>query len=276
MADTLVDEYGDTQILQGEHMTDQQRPAHLAHRDLVLSPHNARMDIVDAASAKVIMAVGEPPRRKVAIVGAGLGKQEAPYDDPEWEVWALNVCGAWDAQGRLRADRWFEMHEMHAQSEDDWAWIRKCPVPLYVVPQAFAGPGLVHRCVGQDRVLEAVPNAVRYPLEVVEELAGPYWACTFAYQIALALWEGAATDIGLYGVELAWGTERERTVEWANTSWWAGYAEGRGVRIHLPAASMLGRHLARYGVEYDQEIAAVKRYLRMVGRIDDARTGMGD
>lgn len=241
---------------------------HLANRVLEYSAHNQPPRIVDAQKGVV-----EVTRRKVAIVAAGPGKHEAPFDDPDWEVWALNVVGAFDWQGRLRCDRWWEMHEMHAQSADDIAWMRKCPVPLYMVPSAFAHDGEVrvprnpNPPAHGEYDLEVWPNAMRYPLEAMEEKFGCYWACTFAYQMALAIAEGF-TDIGLYGVELGLGTARERTVEWANVSWWIGFAEGNGITIHLPTHSGLGRHPARYGVEYDEEKLKVERYIAMVEKID--------
>ncbi len=255
---------------------------HLAHRPLVMSPVNAKMAIQDARLGYVSTAAGEPRRNKVAIVGAGHYRDEAPYDDPEWEVWALNVCSSWDNQGRLRADRWFEIHEAKAQSTDDMEWIRKCPVPLYL-PPAFAEPFLDGRAAtvvvdtpnteGGLAWRGSIPNAVRFPLERLEAAYGGYWACTFAYQMALALNEGF-TDVGLYGVELAWGTARERTVEWACVSWWCGYLEAKGVTMHYPNRCSLGRHPFRYGIEYDEEIVAVNRYLQKSGQFDRLRAGV--
>jgi hypothetical protein len=253
---------------------------HLAYFDYKLSPANAGLSVANAEQGVVAYPTGVAPRRKVIIAGAGHGKFEAPYDDPEWECWALNVCGAWDSEGRLRADRWFELHEAKAQSPDDMEWISKCPVPIYL-PRAFAAEFIPQRhdsCVeilpGEDRHRRmwngTIPNAMAFPLEMLEERFGGYWACTFAYQMALALAEGF-TDVGLYGVELAWGTPRERTVEWACVSWWAGYLEAKGVRLHLPERSSLGRHPFRYGIEYDEEKAAVLRYLRASGQRTDNR-----
>lgn len=226
---------------------------HLADRGLERrqSPLNATRYEVDVEAGQVRCT---PRRDKVCIYGNGLGRGEAPLDDPSWEVWALNVIPPLDSQGRLRCDRWFELHERKAQSADDMRWIAMCPVPLYVPPDLL-GDSLM---------------AVRFPLERLEERFPGYWACTFAYQIALALSEGVA-DIGLYGVDLAYGTVRERTVEWACVSWWIGYAEGMGARIHLPEKSRLGRHPHRYGLEYDEEKGAVEAYVAFVGALDDGR-----
>lgn len=216
---------------------------HLADRPYELSRFNATTSIVSAQDGRV---VATPQRRKVIITGASRhAHDQAPLDDPEFEVWALNVVPIFDREGRLRCDRWFELHQHKAQSDDDLRWIAACPVPLYV----------------PDDLMAYSPMAVRYPIERMEGRFGNYWTCTFAYQMALAMDEGF-TDIGLYGVELALGTPRERSVEWACVSWWMGYAEASGITIHLPRRSWLGQHRYRYGLEYDEEKRYVELYIK--------------
>jgi hypothetical protein len=184
-------------------------------------------------------------KERVAIYGAGLGKDFAPLTDPTWEVWCINLIPAIDEDGHLRASRWFDLHQRTAQTENDLTWIRNCPVPIYVPPDLEDGG----------------PNCVRYPLDsVLRRFGAVQFACTFSYQIALALLEGF-DEIGLFGLELRLGTERERTVEWASVSWWLGFAAARGVKITVPPGSWLGRHPALYGFEYDEEIDIVKRYV---------------
>jgi len=226
---------------------------HLADRHNVLSPHNA-LTYIDGPYVRC-----DPPRNKVCIYGAGVGRHEAPLEDDAWQVWALNLVPPLDSFGRLRADVWWDIHQRVAQTPDDLRWIAACPVPIYL----------------PDDLHDASPRSVRYPLEQVEERFGGYWACTFAYQIALVLYEGSVTDLGLYGVELAFGTERERTVEWACVAYWLGRAEERGLKIHLPQRSTLGRHPARYGFEYQAEIDAVKGYTDMMRDVNLARDVAG-
>ena len=224
---------------------------HLADVPFTLSPLNVPCEIVHGA------VVPHERREGVLIIGAGLGRQEAPLHDPRYEVWTCNLIAPWVHMAGvryLRADRWFDLHQHCAQTEDDLRWIAKCPVPIYL----------------PEDLQTASPLAVRYPLAEMEDRYGGYWACTFAYQIALALSEGF-TRIGLYGVELAYGTARERTVEWANVAWWAGYAEAKGITLELPAQSRIGRHTHRYGLEYDAEKIATERYLDyLASATDDA------
>lgn len=250
---------------------------HIADLDLTRqSPFNATMHVRDAL-AGLVQSV--PRRTKIAICGAGPGKQLAPTDDPTWEIWSLNASPMVDSQLRFRADRWFDLHEMHAQSEKDLSWIRRCQCPIYLVPQAFdAYPQVLseHTVVLTTSAITgpittmACVAPVRYPLEAIEAVYTNYWVCSFAYMIALALYEGAS-DIGLYGCELPFGTERERTVEYANVSYWLGVTGASGVRIHLPPGSVLGRHAARYGIEYDAEKAAVEQYVTLMRQVDIAR-----
>lgn len=215
--------------------------SHIAHRlpFYELSPHNATA-VVEAGRVRI-----EPPRTKVALVGCSVGRDEAPLDDPTWEVWSLNVSPTFDSQGRLRVDRWFDLHQRCAQTPEDLLWISGCPVPIYV----------------PDDLLNASPNAVRYPIEAVEaDLGVSYFTSTFAYWLALVLHERVATEVGLYGVELALGSIRERTVEASGVAYWLGRATERGLRVHVPRQTTLASHPFRYGLEYEAEKAAVEAY----------------
>ncbi len=227
------------------------RNMHLAYRDLAPSPLN-RWVVNDG--------MPQAQRSRVCIYAAGYGRDEAPLDDPSWDVWALNVIPPVDSLGRMRADLWFEIHERHAQSNDDMRWIKKCPVPIVVPPS----------------LMSANKNAVALPFRrMLKEFPWAPYACTFAYQLAMALLMGYET-IGLFGVELAYGDARERTVEWACVNWWIGYAEGRGVKVARPSEhSRLGRHPKLYGLEYDEEIRSTKRYLRLIRDAEQSSEGIG-
>lgn len=253
---------------------------HVADLKIELSPYNAKVTVVDAQAGVVATT---PPRRKVAIVAAGPSRVYAPYRDDEWEMWALNAVAPRDHTGLLRVDRWFEMHEMHAQSELDLSWIERCPVPMYLVPAAAVkaiADSLYVVAVDARENMRArhvhVPHPVRYPLEAVEKAFGGYWACTFAYQLALILLENKhrsegfrITDVGLYGVDLANGTMRERTLEYACVSWWLGYMEASGIAIHLPPHCRLGRHPYRYGIEYSDEKNDTEVYVKRLREMDE-------
>ena len=209
---------------------------HLADLDLEFSPLNA---------AHIEGGIPESPNEKVCIFAAGLGRNDAPLDRREWDVWALNLVAPLDSAGRVRADIWFDLHQRCAQTEDDMRWIAKCPVPMYV-PDDLAD----------------VAGTVAFPLQILDLFPPAPMACTFAYQIALAIVAGYKT-IGLYGVELAYGDEREATVEWASVNWWIGYAQGLGIEILRPEQTRLGAHPYLYGFDYEQERDSTAHFVRM-------------
>lgn len=237
-------------------MAEDERKVPLADRWPTMQGSPFNMDWKVADREHGVLCGGTEFRRKVCIVGAGQSRPFA-HDilvDSTWEVWALNAVCPRDSHGRARADRWFDIHQRVAQSPDDMRWIAMCPMPIYV----------------PDDLLDAGENTVRLPIEDLELKYGSYWSCTFAYQIALALHEGAQ-EIALFGVDLHYGDQRERSVELACVSWWMGYAEAKGVRIALPAGSMLGTHKYRYGLEYTAEKEDTEQYVRIAKLADMQR-----
>ena len=224
------------------------RRLHLADKELTWSPLNAAPAI--PTNGGLLDWSAHPSR--VCIYGAGHGHWDAPLDDEDWVVWALNLVPPMDSHGRVRADTWFDLHQRCAQTEDDLRWIAKCPLPIYVPDDL----------VGQS------PRCIPFPLEqVLQTFDQECFSCTFGYQIALALLCDF-TEIGLFGVELRYGSERERTVEWACTSFWIGYAAACGVKITVPKGSWLGRHPSLYGFDYKREIADVEHYLEQIRSFD--------
>lgn len=200
------------------------------------SLHNAKMRIVDARLGSV---EATHQRDKVAIIGCQ--REYIPtsvMNDPTWEVWGCNSLWnvARDDRGRFRADRWFELHPMFAQTDMELHKIKTCPVPIYTL-------GLE----------EFAHNSVIYPLGRVERLwPFRYFTCTFAYQVALAIAD-RFKEIGIFGMELMYGTARECTFERACLEFWLGVAYGKGIKVHFHSKLRLCRHPFRYGYDYDKE-----------------------
>lgn len=176
------------------------------------------------------------------------GLRALPTNDPDWEVWGLN-SGWWyvrDKEDRFRADRWFELHPLSVQTPTELEAIQGCPVPIYLT---------------EPRVPPDIPNGRIFPLPAILHLGGgtaPF-ACTFAYQIALAIHLGFRR-IGLYGCELQMGTLRERTVERASVAYWIGVARGRDIEVVTPAWSGVVSHPRLYGFDYHSEKDLVDVY----------------
>lgn len=206
---------------------------------MILSPHRAQIRI---EHGRVVS-----DRKKVAIVAFSqtAGAVEMFIEDPAWEIWGLNngyeLPFYYDRQRRLRTERWFEMHPVSVQPANDLHWLHACPVPIYVLDLNDPVPG------GYS------PHAVQFPLAECEALfpkMPPFWASTFAYQVALAILEGF-TDIALLGLDM--GTPREWLFERPNLLFWAGYAAGRGVKLTWPTTSTVFQHGGMAGVSLHAE-----------------------
>jgi hypothetical protein len=208
--------------------------------------------------------------RRVAIIGAGLGRKDAPWSDPTWCFQALNEI--W----QIRYERHWECHPLSVQSDAELAWLERCRVPCYVLDLADAAARDVpdERPTapepGRLRPFAGVANAVQYPLERVLAATGGrrYFTSTFSYQIALAIADGFEA-IGLWGVELYEGSARERTVELACLEYWIGVADGRGVKLTLGSPG-LARRPYLYGYHYAEERDEVN------ARLDDLRWVLGE
>ena len=105
-----------------------------------------------------------------------------------------------------------------------------------------------------------------FPVDYLADKYRDYFSCTFAYQIALAIDEGFE-EIAMHGLELAFGTQREATVERACVNYWLGLAEGKGIKITVPKNDFVLSHWHRYGFNYWPEANIVKDYVgSLIGR----------
>ena len=169
--------------------------------------------------------------RKMAIIGAGPGRNGAPWGNPSWCFFALNEIA------QRHYDRHAELHPRAVQSEQDLAWLRRCQAPCYVLDL--------------DEWDGLIPHPVRYPLERLRAVGfRDYYTATFCYQIALAILDGFE-EIGLWGVSLHLGTPRERLLERACVDYWIGFAEGRGIKVVEDSGCARRPHL--YGYQYEDE-----------------------
>jgi hypothetical protein len=116
----------------------------------------------------------------------------APYEDPEWQIWACST----DNAGKLpRVDAWFEIHgDLGWENPPAWeagyiAWLNDQDFDLYV------------------QLLDLFPKGIKYPKEEIVKRFGPYWfTSTFAWMMALAITKKPEV-IGLFGVDMAASTE---------------------------------------------------------------------
>lgn len=194
--------------------------------------------------------------RKIAIVGtAPTTFWEAPFNDPEWEIWSLN--GAFEQIPRY--DLWFEFHSWEGMAKEGLH-------PGYFQNLLKAAEG------GKLYSTEAFPNHpnVRlFPKEEVKALCyRPYFTSSIAWMIGLAILEGV-DEIGIWGVDMAGKEEYER--QRPSCEYLLGLAQGKGIKITLPPSCPLLRS-SLYNEELPSEL---QRYMRRAeAEYDSARDRM--
>ena len=206
----------------------------------------------------------EKKREKVAIVGFAGTRDEAPFNDPNYEIWTVNNLHRFVP----RQDRIFQLHqrwEWEPGTQVDQAahnvplqehvdFMRTCGLPVYTV-----------------EVFPDIPTSIRYPLELMTEEFGlprtghedpkhkdAYWTNSISFMIALAIYEGFKV-IEIYGVDMAVGTEYNE--QRPSCEYYIGIAKGRGIDVRLPASSDLLKARHVYGFHADS-IAAWKQKLQ--------------
>lgn len=182
-------------------------------------------------------------KKSVALVGmANTSCSLAPYNESGIEVWGLNEAHSFPWM--LSWDRWFQVHKSEAFTRDlnphrahergyvkgHYDWLKqKHNKPIYML-----------------YVYPEIPDSVEYPLTQLSAHFFPrikrgneslkYYTSTFAYMMALALFE-KFQRIEIYGFEMAAGDEF--APQKACAEFWIGYALGVGVEIYLPPKSQL-------------------------------------
>lgn len=198
------------------------------------------------------------PARKIAIIGkAPSSFALAPYDDASWEVWILNTLG--HAKEVPRWDRQFELHDLKLTQTPAhgtyYQWLTQQEKPVYL----------------RDEPPTEFKNGVRFPLGSLLEhfshmAGGRYLTNSVSLELALAIYEHdtgevKVTDIGMWGVDMAQhgfargGSNGPFTSEYArqrpSVEYWAGVAEGRGIKVHIPPQSDLLKAACIYGYQHD-------------------------
>lgn len=173
--------------------------------------------------------------KKVCLVGfATTTRKQTPWEDDSYEFWG---CNEGYVQEFPKKDRWFQIHifesfsrEGNMNDPNHFKWLQQeHPFEIYM-----------------KRKFQFVPSSVGYPIDELEMMFGRrYFRSSFDYMIALALAEGYTT-IGVYGFEMASGTEYEH--QRPSAEYWIGRAEGMGVKVELPLTTNLLRGTL-YGME---------------------------
>ena len=178
----------------------------------------------------------EKPTKKVAIVAYAPSRVLAPFNDPTWEIWGLNELYGYIPD---RWDVWFEPHSAEvmrrtANFEKHHEWLKAQTKPIYMKEHY---PG--------------IPASVAYPIKQVLDRFGTYFNNSVSWLIALAILEGA-TEIALYGVDMALGTEYSD--QRPSCEYMIGFARGMGIPVYVPTECDLLKSAWLYGFEDEPKV----------------------
>ena len=173
---------------------------------------------------------------RVAILGtAPSSRALAPFDNPDWEIWACSPSNSTD--GTLpRVTRWFELHALSDLRQERWkSWVKPYVDALNAKSCS----------VYMQEKNELVPKAEVFPVDVLTKTYGRrFFTSSIAWMIAFALHEGA-TEIGIYGVDMCAASEYE--FERPGCQYFIDLARTLGVTVTIPPQSDLGGPTPLYG-----------------------------
>jgi len=156
----------------------------------------------------------ENKEKKIAILGKLFTKFNAPFDDPEWEIWSMNLHD--DANVIPRVDKWFDIHKIPNNLNAD----------------------IFEKDFPKD--------------ECIKLVGGNYFNCTAAWLIAYAILQGA-TEIALYGMRF-WTDHERRRREKECVLNMIFFAKGRGIKVTAPVdkEELMPECYIREGMDFDQ------------------------
>ena len=230
----------------------------------------------------------EVPSRKIAIIGFTSSHQEAPWGQPDWELWICNNLHI------FVPPTWHRLYDLHddatiTSDKDHEAFLRRCEKPVVVW-----------------RPRPEWPSSVAFPRDAATDAFGRYFTNSISWMTAHAILEIggdaqawaqqqvdelindnptleplspvlldsarhqflANSEIHIYGVDMAQGTEYAN--QRPSCEYFLGLAAGMGIQIHVPPTSDLLKNTVLYGVEDDSflRLKLDEREKELVGRMN--------
>lgn len=228
-------------------------------------------EVKKKAEPAAVPSVAAPVKR-VAIVGCSDSKVTAPYDDPTWEIWAMNNAFAHTA----RQTAWFEIHPIKYANGKYFR--RKLLRPgVFQWVNEFRGQGMndymkslaeLNCKVYMQQHWDCIPNSVAYPLEEITKKFGRYFTNSVSYMIALAILQGYK-EIGCWGVDMATGSEYGP--QRPSCEFFLGIAAGLGIKITIPDTADLLKTKFLYGFEEREQQIWEKKMSEMLNSMEQRK-----
>jgi len=180
----------------------------------------------------------------VCMVGmANTSREDAPFDDPNVEIWVINEMINQGHSHYTWIPRWDRSIQIHEEWDFSRAGNHNDEQHYLCLQQDHGKP------IYMQDVFPAIPNSVKYPKEEIEAkfvadfLRGPkderdkYWTSSPCYMLALALYLGFPM-IRLYGFEMS--SQTEYMYQRDGVSFWLGTINGTpGSKFWLPEGCQL-------------------------------------
>jgi len=216
--------------------------------------------IPEQSNGQSVAAVEDTrPRKRIGIVGYTASRAEAPYDNPEWELWGMNNLHQFVDPHKFA--RWYNLHPLDEIGKDAQhvTWLQQwqgCPVWLLDPHEGDPDvPSLADRT--------GWPQATALPTRHLRERFPDYYTNTVSWQLGHALYEAhlsedyVLAEIGLWGIDMA--VNSEYSAQRPSVELFIGIAMGLGVEITLPKGSDLIRTVSAYGFDDDAGFAPKMR-----------------
>lgn len=199
------------------------------------------------------------PKRRVAILGYTTSLEEAPWGNPEWELWGMNnLHTRMTPEQVAQCTRWYQVHseaEIQAVGVEHVAWLKEAhPFPIYMIDPV---EGITHAPDGTEiRSLaerSGRPAAVVFPRAQLLTHFMRYFTNSVSWEIAHLLFEAlyddeyVLADLALFGIDMAVGSEYAD--QRPSVEFFLGLAQGLGVNLHIPESSDLLKAAELYGGE---------------------------
>ncbi len=224
-------------------------------------------------------------KRKLALVGFTVSRDDAPWDDPEWAVAGCN--NLWAQTGMAdkwpKAESWYDLHDsgtitgktvaepqMKKAAEEHTQWLREGKMPCWVMPAARQPDWPTAKDFPRDKILAWAKDL---------GLAGPrYFTNSVSWMVAHAVyvsevngWSRNGAEIGMWGIDMA--QSGEYAAQRPSCEYWLGIAEGLGIKVTVADRADLLKCVFLYGSEDEGHEFSYKmkaRQIELQGRAQEA------
>lgn len=173
---------------------------------------------------------------KIAIVCGSPSWINAPFGDPEWQIWGLgNQLDKLKTKGLNNVHLLFELHENLTEHDKRYPeYLASLNIPL-ITSDKFPVSG--------DHISQFDYS------EASKLLHNEYFTSSCAVMMAHAIMMGA-TEIAVYGVDMA-VDDHEYFMQRPCMEGWIGYAKGKGIKVSIAEESPLCKYTYNEGRDWN-------------------------